>query len=657
MMNTASPIMSHTDTAKVVGLHGLSDAHRADLERSGLSPETIARSGVYSASSRETALLLGYAAGSGLVIPYRDPDGKQNGYVRVKLDHVTDGRKYAAPQDGGNRLFLSPGMDKKILKNPAVPLWITEGEKKTLKGTQEGLCIGGLSGVYNWLEKDEHGRSLPMEDLDLVTWKGRTVRICFDADAASNPEVRRAEIALAQELRRRGATPTVVRLPGPEKGLDDFLVAHPVTALLAIAPINPLASSVKRVGMGFVVDWPTGVQLIAKKVHASRDGISAEITVWKDGSRLHWCKVNMAATRSVTELATVLDAKDKSVPWRFYLDDGFFSVQEAFRVGTAFEDAEPTAYPGLRFLVYPVIQAEGITVFYADGGTGKGYLAQFVMAALGLRQTIAVFRPERRARVLYLDWETNKRIFDHRMHVVSEGLGESLSGIVRYRHMTQSFQDDMDLVMAEVQALQADGQDVLVIVDSAAPAMGADPSAPAESIQFMNALNSLGVPVLLIAHVSKADAEGNNARPFGSVFNSNIPRDTWEIKASKEEEGGEWVKCLTLINRKRNEGAKSLPLNVKLIYDDDVNGFARSVRLEEAVASELPTDLLKKQTAKDRLKVALKGGSKTEKALAEECQMTEKAVRARLYELKKSGQAGRWADGTWSLEVMTRAKV
>jgi Domain of unknown function (DUF3854)/AAA domain len=655
MIASTSRTTLTTDTAKVVGLHGLNDAHRSDLERSGLSPETISDAGIYSASSKETALLLGYAPGSGMVIPYRDQDGRQDGYVRIRLDHVTDGRKYAAKPDSGNRLYVPPGMEKKRLKDASLPIWITEGEKKTLKANQEGLCVVGLSGIYNWLEKDAHGRSVPIEDLDLVTWKGRTANICYDADAASNPDVQRAEMQLAQELRLRGATPRVVRLPGPEKGLDDFLVARAVGDLHSIAPINPLAPEHKRVGLGFVSEWPSGVRLGVKKAHASKDGVHGEVTVWKDDTRLHWCKINMASTRSVAELAKALAAKDKAIPWGYYLDEGFFWVQETFRTGSSFEDAVPAAYPGLRFLVFPLIQAEGITVLYADGGTGKGYLAQFVLAALGLQQPIAVFRPERRARVLYLDWETNEKVFNHRLHVVSEGLKQPLSGIVRYRRMGQSFEDDMDLVMSEVQALQATGPDVLVIVDSAAPAMGADPSAPAESIRFMNALNGLGVPVLLIAHISKADAEGNSARPFGSVFNSNIPRDTWEVRASRDDEGGESVKCLTLVNRKRNEGAKSLPLNVKLIYDDDVNGFARSVRLDSAGVADLPSDLLSKQPAKDRIRVSLRAGRKTVEALAEDTGIKVSVLKVRLSEMKKSGQVGTWGDGTWGLEVNTRA--
>ena len=119
---------------------------------------------------------------------------------------------------------------------------ITEGEKKAAKADQEGFPCIGFVGVYGWQKKRARGqegkaqgeRDL-IDDLAAIPWQGRPVFLCFDSDAATNPNVRRAEWHLAEALVRHGAVVKIVRLPhgepGPDGtpikvGLDDFLVAH-----------------------------------------------------------------------------------------------------------------------------------------------------------------------------------------------------------------------------------------------------------------------------------------------------------------------------------------------------------------------------------------------------------------------------------------------
>jgi hypothetical protein len=72
------------------------------------------------------------------------------------------------------------------------------------------------------------GEFLP--ELDAFKWKGRPVYICFDSDAAHNPQIQAAEARLATELSlRRSAVLHLVRLPnlpdGSKQGVDDYLLA------------------------------------------------------------------------------------------------------------------------------------------------------------------------------------------------------------------------------------------------------------------------------------------------------------------------------------------------------------------------------------------------------------------------------------------------
>jgi AAA domain-containing protein/uncharacterized protein DUF3854 len=219
-------------------------SHREDLHRSGLDDEVIARAGIYSAPERQVRDILGYGAGAGMVIPYADAaTGVLNGYARVKLDKAdAQGKRYRSPLRTPNRLYIPPILDRKLLADPALPLWLTEGEKKALKACQEGLACIAASGVWSWKKRDADDKSVPVADLDAITWRGRVVYIVFDSDLAQNPSVKLAEFRLAHELGRRGARVLAVRLPGgpngAKVGLDDYLLTHSVDALCGIEPVE-----------------------------------------------------------------------------------------------------------------------------------------------------------------------------------------------------------------------------------------------------------------------------------------------------------------------------------------------------------------------------------------------------------------------------------
>jgi hypothetical protein len=119
------------------------------------------------------------------------------------------------------------------LLDPTVDLRLTEGWKKGDALAAAGKCVIALGGVWNWLGKDAEGnKGVPLPDWDeiLPTLDGRRVFICYDSDAATNPDVLHAERRLANFLRNHGAWVYIVRLPsepdGRMNGVDDFIVSH-----------------------------------------------------------------------------------------------------------------------------------------------------------------------------------------------------------------------------------------------------------------------------------------------------------------------------------------------------------------------------------------------------------------------------------------------
>lgn len=226
----------------------LLEKHAADLRGSGLTDETIERSGIFSATAKDVEELVGFSV-PGMVLPQFAPDGSIL-HARVKPDEplqtANGTAKYLSPKreknPAGNRLYIPQTLPDGVLRDSKRPLLITEGEKKALSLVQAGHVAVGLAGVTCWVNR-EGDESVPIRDLDEITWKQRTVFIVFDSDTRSNAAVKREEGKLAAELRSRGAVVRIARLPEPTAeedqkhglggkfGADDLIVVRGEKAL------------------------------------------------------------------------------------------------------------------------------------------------------------------------------------------------------------------------------------------------------------------------------------------------------------------------------------------------------------------------------------------------------------------------------------------
>lgn len=208
------------------------------LAARGISPADAEKAGLFSASDA-SKVYPDFRSAPALVIPYTDAagqpvafvrDGEERPFCRIRyMGPVKDRRgkavRYVQPRDSGNRAYLPPVVDwTRLLADPTEPLLITEGEVKALAATLAVAPCIGLGGIYNFTRD---GSFLP--ELDAAAWAEREVYICFDSDAADNPNVTAAEARLVEELQtKRGARCRLMRLPpgedGAKVGIDDFLV-------------------------------------------------------------------------------------------------------------------------------------------------------------------------------------------------------------------------------------------------------------------------------------------------------------------------------------------------------------------------------------------------------------------------------------------------
>jgi hypothetical protein len=145
--------------------------------------------------------------------------------------------------------------------------------------------------------------------------------------------------------------------------------------------------------------------------------------------------------------------------------------------------------------------------------------------------------------------------------------------------------------------------------DSTGPAAHDDPAGAGAALATMTSLRSLGpITTLAIAHVSAAGAAERAARPYGSVYYSNIARSCWEVRRTAEDTDDDLL--LALFHRKVNHGKLHPPLSLRLHFGPD------SITAHPSTLAEAP-DLMARATNRQRIKVILSTGKLTTEEIAE----------------------------------------
>jgi hypothetical protein len=118
-----------------------------------------------------------------------------------------------------------------VLENN-IPIIITEGAKKAASLLSAGYAAIGLPGI-NGAVRTKDKNKIPCKpflipEIKLFATKDRKISICFDHDIKPKTikDVNREIGKLGELLIPAGSDCRVVSLPGPEKGVDDFLVAQ-----------------------------------------------------------------------------------------------------------------------------------------------------------------------------------------------------------------------------------------------------------------------------------------------------------------------------------------------------------------------------------------------------------------------------------------------
>ena len=225
----------------------LSEKHQAMLrDGSGISDEVVAARGYRTITDEAELRQLGFAPRQcrvpGLLLPLHTTDGQLGPaiyrpdsprVVENRRTRLADGThpqrviKYEQPKGEPVRVDCPP-VCQASLADPAVPLFITEGQKKADALASLAACAIALTGVWNWKQRNKYGGTVFTNDLDYIAWEKRPVYLVFDSDVMTKHGVRQALERFTDHLKRKGAVVNHVYLPpldDGKTGVDDWLVA------------------------------------------------------------------------------------------------------------------------------------------------------------------------------------------------------------------------------------------------------------------------------------------------------------------------------------------------------------------------------------------------------------------------------------------------
>jgi Domain of unknown function (DUF3854) len=206
------------------------------IEESSIDPKVVEARGYRTVETKSELRRLGYSDSQcnkpGLLIPVYSPTGDIATYQyrpdKPRIDKKGKPVKYETPSGTRMVLDIHP-FAREMLGNPSIPLFITEGLKKSDALVSRGLCTVTLLGVWSWRGRNGDGGLTALTEWEYIGLNGREVYIVFDSDIMLKLGVYRAMVRLMAFLEGRGADVRIIYLPPGEgakkQGVDDFFVA------------------------------------------------------------------------------------------------------------------------------------------------------------------------------------------------------------------------------------------------------------------------------------------------------------------------------------------------------------------------------------------------------------------------------------------------
>lgn len=326
----------------------------------------------------------------------------------------------------------------------------------------------------------------------------------------------------------------------------------------------------------------------------SKGVLTGEITLRVSGSHIHQARLNLTSTTSRAALVRYCESKG-AFDWASIVEYACVLTLQHWREGeSAVVLKDLPMNERVKWRLSPILLEQQANLLFGPGGSGKSYLALYFGVLISIPWKMHHWEPEP-GQVLYLDYETSQEEVLDRAQAIYKGLERPWDSRILYRRCSTPLVDDIE----QVQRIVAESEIEFVIVDSAAYAVGGEPESAAVTTAYYNALRSLKVTTLTLAHVAK-DKEKKGA--FGSVFWQNGARSAWELVSSQEE--GEENPKIGLYHRKMNSGKRQHPIGLQLFFQDSSVSFKETDPRDDA-------ELSKKVALPYRISGILAHGSRT----------------------------------------------
>lgn len=333
---------------------------------------------------------------------------------------------------------------------------------------------------------------------------------------------------------------------------------------------------------GFLFTWPDlPFEISLSRIRISQRATTSELEIlYRNGSdqRKTLTHQTFNLLTSKTKLANDMK-RQHDAPWLAMLEQVCIVSLRHLREGEPIESLQPTTddQPAW-FVLNPLLYENNSTVIYGPGDSLKSMLALYcgLLLSSGMSGTHLHCAPTP-WRVLFLDWEMSVKDVRGRVKLLQAG-DPRLTGVPDYRRCFQPLADEAD----EIKKLITEAHYDVLIIDSLAMAAGGQELERADSaIRFNSALRGLNCTSLVIGHTPKPQEDQKQRSLYGSVFFSNLTRNSWEVR----REGN----TIGLYHHKHNLGPQHDPLGFNIEIHDEACTITPADLFEEpTLAAGMP---------------------------------------------------------------------
>jgi hypothetical protein len=335
---------------------------------------------------------------------------------------------------------------------------------------------------------------------------------------------------------------------------------------------------VERSGDAIIAVWESyKLGISFEQFREGAYGLTAEVTVASTVSaetRHGPVRLGLLSQRDIRELTTDCGKRFGDIAeWSLVIPSSVTAVLDEYRSGNAPVRLCDVPNPGEpQYLIPDFLLANRNVFLSAYGGSAKSIIGMAIAISVATGEPWAEMRPSDMGPVLYLDWEDEADTQSRRMAEICAGYGLSTLPDNLYHW---SMGTPLKEAQRAISRFVRDNGIKLVVVDSIGAAIGGELTKDDAAIQGMVACRNLSpASRLIIAHISKADAEKNpgERKTFGSAFFEFGARDVWQ--AHRIGEPGANQISISFANTKANHGQKQ-PFGLRVVFEPGTIRFER----------------------------------------------------------------------------------